>query len=509
MSLGDVFSGSRQVIPRWHTYSLARWLGVTISSNAQIPPPQLSSDFPEKIQSWKDERTLLHASDLVGNSLVLNYFDSKDAIAAANFILSNQAHATRAILEVAETFLRLAHKKGFPLPHIILPEQTARFHEVIASLKKRVREYPRNPILWMDLAFYYSAIGQTLPAQNAVKVALSLNSENRYLLRSGSRFFMHLDSPDVALDILRRSDIGRHDPWLIAAEIAISDTLDRPSKMIKAARDIIERRTHSKFHLSELASALGTIELIKGSRRKGKKLFNLALEDPTENTLAQAIYLESLLGDTVRQIDPQKLANSFEAETRLKFYQMEDYRGALDAAKKWFAYQPFSSRPAVSGSYIAGVALEDYEDSAKIAQMGLLSSPNDVMLRNNLAFSLAYLGRALEAKEELSHLRDSQLSKTELNIITATRALVEFRSENHVEGRRLYESAVAGFKQLKDLHLETKARFFWAREELRSNSNLARPLLEEALKVARSLGIKELLVKNTTPKDAEPLFRSI
>ena len=347
----------------------------------------------------------------------------------------------------------------------------------------------------MDLAFYYCAVGQTHPAESAVKVALSLNKENRYLLRSGSRFFMHLGSPDVALDFLRKSNTGKHDPWLIAAEIAISDTLDRPSKRIKAGQDLIANSNIPKFHLSELAGALGTVELIKGSLRRGKKLFTLALEDPTENTLAQAAFLDNLLLESSRHIDPKKLANSFEAETRFKFTQTHDYKGALEAAQKWFAYQPFSSRPAVAGSYIAGVALEDYEVSAKIAKMGLLSSPHEPLLINNLAFALASLGRINDARRALCCLKDFDISKREQNVLTATRALIEYRSNNTEEGRKLYDSAISGFKQLKDFRSEIIARFYRLKEELMIKPNQGEEQLEDLLKEAKQLGIDELQFK--------------
>ena len=63
----------------------------------------------------------------------------------------------------------------------------------------------------------------------------------------------------------------------MAAEIAISDTENLPSKKVKKARGIIETRSLNGFHISELASALGTIELRDGSKKKGKKLFAIAL----------------------------------------------------------------------------------------------------------------------------------------------------------------------------------------------------------------------------------------
>lgn len=491
MSLGEIFNKKRQVIPRWHTYPLARWFGVIVSAECATSHTLPGENYLERIRSWEKSGKFLHAADLVGNALVLNRFDDEKAIAAATFILENKQKATKLILEITENFLRVAAKGNPPLPDLVTPEEVRTFYGVIAHLKARVKEYPRNPILWMDLAFYYSAIGQTKAAEGAVKVALSLNNENRYLLRSGSRFFMHIGSPDTALDFLRKSDIGRHDPWLVAAEIAISDTLESPSKRMKVAKTMIEGGNISKFHLSELASALGTIELRNGSRKKGKRLFSIALEDPTENTLAQATSLQNMIGEFSKSINPEQLAHSFEAETRLKFYS-QDFEAALEAAKKWFAYQPFSSRPALAGSYIASVALEQFEDAIKIARMGLISSPREFMLKNNLAFSLASLGKTDKAKEALVHVTESELTESERYTLDATRALIAFRSGNAEEGRNLYRSALSGFKKQRDLRSETIAKFFLAREEHIIDSPFAEAIKEDAITTAKSLNLNEL-----------------
>jgi tetratricopeptide (TPR) repeat protein len=195
---------------------MARWLGVTTAAEATPASPTPDENYREKIRSWEKSGKLLHAADLVGSALILNCFDDEQTNQAAQFILKNEKRVSVSLLEVTQSYLRLSKKEPFPLPEIIIPEESKRFFSVIAGLKKRIREYPRNPILWMDLAFYYSAIGQTRAAEHAVTIALSLNSENRYLLRSGARFYMHVGTPDKALHFLRRSAVGNYDPPLIS-----------------------------------------------------------------------------------------------------------------------------------------------------------------------------------------------------------------------------------------------------------------------------------------------------
>lgn len=491
MSLGEVFQKDRQVIPRWHTYPMARWLGVTSSLGSGFKKQESNEDYLEKIHDWKERGKLSHAADLVGSALVLNNFNDQVAIGAANFILQNRKKATNSLLEIADNFLRISRNEAFPLPDIILPEDLQKFHVAIANIKKRIREYPRNPILWMDLAFYYSTLGQTDSAEDAVLVALSLNKENRYLIRSSARFFIHNDSPDKALSFLRRSEVGMHDPWVLAAEIAISDDLNSTSKRLKIAKEMVTSKNISIFHLSELASALGTIELKSGARKKGKKLLNFALQDPTENVFAQAIFLNALFGEPKIFSNPEALPNSFEAQTRVEF-QAGEFQSSLEAAKKWFAYQPFSSRPAAAASYIASVALGQFAEAARIAKMGLLASPRVFMLKNNLAFSLASLGEASKAREVLGTIFESQLKPLEKGVLAATLGVVEFREGNVGEGRKSYKMAIESFRKQNDLRAETLAKFFWAREEKIIKSTEAKRLMEEALDMAKKQNLKEL-----------------
>jgi hypothetical protein len=54
-----------------------------------------------------------------------------------------------------------------------------------------------------------------------------LAPNHRFALRSAARFFLHVGKPDDAQTILRRSEATRRDPWLMAAEIAVSTVADR------------------------------------------------------------------------------------------------------------------------------------------------------------------------------------------------------------------------------------------------------------------------------------------
>ena len=99
MSLGEVFAKNRQVIPRWHTYPMARWLGVTFSPDAGSMKALPDEDYSERVRSWQHTGNLSHAADLVGNALVLNRFDDETAIEAAQFILKPPLEDVRKVIE--------------------------------------------------------------------------------------------------------------------------------------------------------------------------------------------------------------------------------------------------------------------------------------------------------------------------------------------------------------------------------------------------------------------------
>ena len=491
MSFRDIFGKNRQVIPRWHTYPLAKWLGVTNSINNVIEKKP-DQNFIEKIHSWENNKTNLLACELVANALALNHFNDPNAIEAAKQLIDNKNNVRKPVFKLANIFLGLSIEDEPSTPDLFIPDDIKIYYDIISKLKKKVRRSPRNPIIWMDLAFYYAAIGENNSANKCVKISLSLNSENRYLLRSASRFFLHIQEPDIALDYLRKSHNHNLDPWLVAAEIAISETANMAPKLVKVGRKLLADDTLSKFHVSELASAFGTLEINNGSIKNGKKLIRKSLLEPTENTLAQVAFLSDYIGDANELITEENIIQAFEAQSRIHFANTE-YDKALQESKKWLAYQPFSTRPALHGSYIACVPLGDYDEAIKIIKIGKLSSPNDFSLNNNHVFSLASLNMIEEATNLLDKVNIESLNDSDLHIYKATKALINFRKGKYDEGRSLYKDSIKFFNNIKDLRLESIAKIFWAREESIANSGMSLNLKNEALKAAKAINLHEVI----------------
>ena len=468
----------RQVIPRWHLYSMAQRLQLIEPINNSTQQHS-NKDFVDKEQLWKDNKTLTHACDLVGTSIVLKKFDNILAKKASQYIIKYYPKSYGLALESANFFLKNKNNKFDNIP------TRDAIRKKISSIKKRVRNYCINPILWMDLAFFYAQLGQNDSAKKCVTIALSINKENRYLLRSASRFFLHIKDHQSALKCIRNSEASPYDPWLVSAELAIANSINKTPKFIKQAKDFINNN-YPSFHISELSCALGTIELENGAIKKSKKLFREALYEPTENALAQVVFIKNSksLSIPINIHIINKQIYNFESKAS-SFFEKGEYKKSLTEIEQWLQYQPFSAEPAIRGSYIASVALGNFKKAINIIEKGKQASPNDFILNNNHIFSLASLGDTSEAQKILSQLNISGLNEFDKNVLKATEAVINFRNQKISEARKLYVEATTFFKNQKNEHSEAIAKLFWAREENIIKSSEAQKLKKEVLDISK------------------------
>ena len=110
---------------------------------------------------------------------------------------------------------------------------------------------------------------------------------------------------------------------------------------LKLGRRMLESRDFSEFTKSELASAIGTIELSEGNKRAAKKLFRQSLTLPTENSVAQAEWASTQLGNLDLQPAVPNVPRNYEAKT-LQAYRAADLKAALTSSQMWLSDQPFS-----------------------------------------------------------------------------------------------------------------------------------------------------------------------
>ena len=350
------------------------------------------------------------------------------------------------------------------------PELSENLSEVlraqIRSVKSRLRRHPRNGLLWVDLARLYTMIGTDRPAVRAMRIALAIAPDDRFTLRSAARLHVHLSDPEKAGHILRRSDATRTDPWLRAAEIAIAGVMDRvPARLANIRRALLTGH-HDPEHISELASAVATFEMNAGSVKSARRLFNLGLERPTENAVAQADWAANRMSGISLREEHFDLPNSFEARAIWHFERLEQVE-CLHECAGWLEDEPFSSRPVELGTFVHIAAFEDYESAISLARRGLVSNPDNYLLRNNLSVALAETGDIASAKEELKLVNTASLSDWQETTWLAARGLFAFREGSLIAGRDFYERSATLAHGQSDHIRESMVLIHWAREELK------------------------------------------
>jgi len=477
---------NRQVIPRWLDYRNASALDLLSATQPHRPLPITLSANPEVLEDWETAPSVITAADLVAESLILGHHHGTQPEEAAHFILKNAPPTSLLIRDLAATFL---HKDDSVVSFVQRPDYVNNSRKCIALLKRSLRSSPINPVAWSDLSLLHAMLGNSEKARRSMICALSLGSGNRFVLRNAARCFLHLGDPDRALHILRRSDLCRRDPWITAAEVAVSEGLERHSNCIKSARSLVHDNNNSPFSRSELAAALSTVEAKSGSRKKVAHLVQQVLMDPSENALAQIEWLASK-GYAEEPPATSQVA-SFEAQAR-HFQRAKLFQQSLDAAEKWGDFQPFSSGPLLLSTFIASVCLNDDARAVVIANRAVPARRRHPLVLNNLAFAQARQDNVVEAVKALQMIDMSVLGDAQTLTVAATNGLTLFRLGRAAEGRELYRKAVIGFDRLSLPRSAAMATFFWAFEEKRLATPESAALVADAKKRVRLANVFEL-----------------
>jgi len=316
-----------------------------------------------------------------------------------------------------------------------------------------------------------------------MNVAVQLAPHNRFVLRSASRLWIHTGDKDKAFETLNRAGRTEHDPWLLAAEIAVGGVAKRKVKHVRKARHMLVDRHFAPRHLSELASAVATLELASGSRKQSKRLFRQSLETPTENSVAQAVWADTK-SQLHLQLMPREWPTAYEAEA-LAHYEDREWKKSAERCELWQLDQPFSASPAWHGTFTAAVAMRDYAKGASFAEHGLVANPGDFTLRNNLAFCLINQDQLKRAEEELSEIDASNLEPRYAAVLAATNGLLNYRRGNIELGRTMYEEARRVARSERRPNLLALATMYHAIEEIAISAHGCEGLRAEALELMK------------------------
>ncbi|WP_353248528.1 hypothetical protein [Salinisphaera sp. T31B1] len=444
------------------------------------------AEHNSKLDAWRNEPTQSHAIDVVGSGLFSRDFHVPEEVVHQ---LIDLRETNTAVSNLLRAFLDGSLlTNGQALASKTIGDARAQ----IKNYRKATRNYPRNAFIWAELARAHISVGASEQAEREILTALMLAPEDRFITRSAVRFFVHVGDFGRAKHVLANHRLIKKDPWLVAPELAVSQLMQRTSKLVGLAKKIVSSGNYSSFHVSELESALASVELESGARKKSRKHFAKSLVDPTENSVAQAIWGRSEGLDLDFDLRLLDLPGAYEAKT-LEYAEEIKWDKALEQCELWQNDEVFSSRPAEIGSYIAAVALGDPLISEKFSRRGLSSNPRSITLKNNLTVCLCQQGRLNEALDVFQSINFKDLKSQDRNSLLATTGLINFRLGNLAAGRENYELAIRQLRARNDKRGVALAIVHLAQEEKHCGSGLGEKILEGADKQIRASDEPEIL----------------
>lgn len=466
----------RRVLPRWRLFTTTARHGELNFKKQNIITPVEFDDASMLLKRWESEKIPGVACELLNLAIIRN--DTNLANEAAAFIEKHRSAKTErnTIEKIALATLRT---HGTPLDDEWIRGMFRPTNRDIPSLRKSLRIYPHNAIAWAEIALLHAWNGSKEHARRCMLVAVGLAPNDRFVIRSAVRCFAHLNDHETGLRIVNRAARTKTDPWLLSAHVAMTQALKKPQKLMKIAKAMIESKNLSPWDLSELNAAVGSVLHHSGAEKNANKQFRAALLKPTENAHCQIVVDRP-------NADWQKITNAihpsmnYESEARTHFNAIE-LNKACESAHNWLNDEPFSARPALFGSFVAGVAMENYKDALQFLDHGLKPNPHNTALLNNRALFLAKTGKLDDAEEALKKARQHNNGGSELDVtLMATTGLLHFRKGEVSLGRQKYLEAIAKAKNEGRVGQETMGLIFLAREELDANTDHAKEAIKRA-----------------------------
>ncbi len=468
---------TRNMLPRWR--SLSRTLESHELSNPKLPSAvgsygHFDPDFLDKIQRSRVSPNLVHAAELLEASLVMGY--EAEAVNAARRIINSKVAVDLVRKNAALVLARTGNHLDIP-PDLIDggKEDTAHIW------RERTRLHPHDALAWLELALAQISSRAEPSARRNISVALSLAPQNRHILRSAARFYIHTHQNDRAHDLILRSEATPYDPWLIAAEVSTAAHAGRASRYLKHGLRLLEEKGRLPRQITELAGAAGTRTLADGDRKRGRRLMELSLADPTGNSLAQAEWVSQNYGERFQQGDQVNRLSDAKEALAIRYFRTGNFKLATKLAREWIVEERFSSRAYVCASAAAAVD-EDYKAAEELASEGLKHDPTSESLLNSRIFALACLGR-LEDAETLLRPLASRIGKGDMmeGVVCANQGLIAFRSGNADAGGDFYKKAIGLFARKQLREQELAARAYYAREASRAGIADAAKLVADVL----------------------------
>lgn len=515
-------SFDRQIVPRWRDSAHTIGSPDLLPLRARKGVTEWESGIEGKAAALAEQQSIGVAADLANSAILVGRQDLL-ALAAKTLLAPGAGSPEYLAEQIRKQIERPVGEKEGGGPRPDTPRR-----EEMAQLRRQLLLEPRNPVVLMDLARLQATSGHREKAERLAWQALALAPNNRWLLRSTSKLLTAHGKPDEAHRLLTRSGATVSDPWLIAAELATAQASNRSPKFWRQAQSFLEAKAFAPAHLSELASAVGTIDVLDGKIKKAKERFHLSLKAPTENALAQMKWAEGKIRNGFH-LD-ELISNNhqaYEAAFRTA-YTERDMEKALILAQEWMADEPFAPEPVANVTYVASL-LDDYDMAIRSTERELrLAASREICIVNNRVYALISGGKAFtdeQAGAELSDwvsnitrdLRESRIQDVGDQVhALANLGLLFYRAGDLELGRKLYDQASDLTKTATARQTEGAVLTYHAREAILSKAPWATEIMERAKKSISTISLpgptfyfaKVEALSKTPHKAAEILSRA-
>jgi Flp pilus assembly protein TadD len=425
---------TRRLIPRWRPVSKTLETS-EVESGLGAPKKRLEFDhdlFNDAVDAWRSNPTVGHLGD------VISFATDEELRPTVAAIVEDAVQRGHAVSDTQKSIFTEIREQ------IIDPDDThvggrLAVQSRVAKLRQELLVAPDNVLALLDMAQLQLAAGKQSAAQRYLLTALNLAPNGRIVLRTAARYYVHQGEHDRAHALIARHPATKEDPWLMASEIALSQVAERSSVQLSSARRILRTSKRSSRQLAELAGAVANHEMLDGSLKGARALLRFALEQPTDNVVAQAMIDGRLIG--LNLDEPAILhavSQSSEAQL-LQSWMKGDEVASESHGLRWHYEEPFSSRPLQFLTSLYSLQ-GDYAKALEWVERGLIADPSDPGLVSNLCFTQAAVGNVEAAEATIRKAR--LIDQVGLEpFLKATEGLVALRRGQLDLAQTLYRDA--------------------------------------------------------------------
>jgi tetratricopeptide (TPR) repeat protein len=419
------FSKHQHVVPRWLGYKKSIELN-ELGQLSSVPLAAVQAEqFRNEIIEFQDSQSHRHGADLFERLLLANQDDLAQQIAP---VIVAEKRLAEPIRNLARETLT---KKGQALAE-------ATNEEMIRVHKRLLRDQPRNGIRWVELARLYAIKRQHAKAYDALHVAIGLNPQDRYTVRSLIRFLLHINESKEASNVLGSNINSIKDPWLKGIGLSALMIAGRSPKA-QLAGSPASFGKGQVFENSEFLAACGMLLLENGKDKNAKTYFRTAWGDPSANVTTHAEWLTRTLLPDLRS-DALSLKRKTSEAKAGEAYSRADWSRMIEEVNEWILEEPYSAKPfrfLAQACNIRGKFEEAIDWIKKIEKIGRC----DFGAKISKLYALLCLKRTVEAEEMLVEFDIESLVRSDKVLILANLGLLFIQKGSPDEGLSLYKRA--------------------------------------------------------------------